>query len=98
MREHFRVDCAADGFEAIEKIAHNDYDTIVLDLTMPRANGMDVLHYLEREKPRGRRNVILMTANVPPPEAATAQPVSGVLTKPFDIRNLVDQVRGHQPR
>ena len=96
--EHFNVECASDGYEAIEKLARKDYDIIVLDLTMPRADGMDVLRYLEREKPRIQGKVILMTAKTPPPEAAAARPVAGVLPKPFDINTLVEKVRDHSAR
>ena len=91
--EDFEVDCARDGFEAIEKLSRNDYGTVVLDLAMPRADGIDVLRYMEREKPQVERKVIVMTANVPVLEPLEAKRVAGVLTKPFDIRSLIDQIR-----
>ncbi len=91
--EDFDVDCARDGFEAIEKLSRNDYATVVLDLAMPRADGIDVLRFLEREKPQVERKVIVMTANLPVLEALEAKRVTSVLAKPFDIRRLVEQVR-----
>ncbi len=96
--EHFHVECASDGFEAIEKLSRKDYDVIILDMTMPRLNGADVLRHLEHGNAPIERNVILMTANVPPPELASAPPVAGVLTKPFDIRRLVEEIRDHSAR
>ena len=91
--EGLAVDCASDGFEAIEKLSRNDYGTVVLDLAMPRADGIDVLRYMEREKPQVERKVIVMTANLPVLEPLEAKRVAGVLTKPFDIRRLVEQIR-----
>ncbi|HEX6642705.1 MAG TPA: response regulator [Thermoanaerobaculia bacterium] len=92
-REHFEVESARDGFEAIEKLAHNDYGTVLLDLMMPRVDGLGVLRFLETEHQAPPR-VIVMTANLhTASETATAQPVFRILPKPFDIRELVSHVR-----
>ena len=91
-REHFEVESARDGFEAIEKLSRNDYATVLLDLMMPRVDGMGVLRFLETE-PKAPR-VIVMTANLPSADqTATAAPVFRVLEKPFDIHQLVSHVR-----
>jgi CheY-like chemotaxis protein len=93
-RELFEVDIARDGFEAIEKLTHNEYGTILLDLMMPRVDGHGVLQYLANHCPEIARSVIIMTANLPSGnEAARRQPVFRVLSKPFDIRELVKNVR-----
>jgi DNA-binding response OmpR family regulator len=91
--EQFDVDSARDGFEAIEKLSRNDYTTVVLDLAMPRVDGIDVLRFLERERPGVERKVIVMTANEPVLDELGSQRVGVVLTKPFDIRKLVEQIR-----
>ena len=49
-REHFEVESARDGFEAIEKLSRNDYATVLLDLMMPRVDGIGVLRFLETEQ------------------------------------------------
>lgn len=92
-REKFEVESARDGFEAIEKLTQNDYGAILLDLMMPRVDGHGVLRFLEEERTEAPR-VIVMTANAP--SAMTAQsaaPVFRVLSKPFDITQLVSHVR-----
>ena len=92
-RENFEVDCARDGFEAIEKIARNDYETILLDLMMPRLDGLGVLQFLERNRPELGRCVVVMSANVPgATDAVRAGRVSRVLAKPFDLHQLLDYV------
>ncbi len=90
-REQFEVEGARDGFEAIEKLTRNDYGTILLDLMMPRVDGHGVLRFLE-EHPKPAR-VIVMTANMQGGEAAEARPVFRVLSKPFDISQLISHVR-----
>jgi CheY-like chemotaxis protein len=93
-REKFEVDSARDGFEAIEKLTHNDYGTVLLDLMMPRVDGHGVLRFLEQDLPKEPPRVIVMTANMQAGfETADARPVFRVLSKPFDIRQLVDHVR-----
>lgn len=93
-REHFEVDSARDGFEAIEKLAHKDYGTVLLDLMMPRVDGHGVLRYLCTER-ESQPPVIVMTANVQSLDAdgVAKLPVKRVLPKPFDIRQLVTHVR-----
>jgi len=92
-REQFEVESARDGFEAIEKLTHNDYATVLLDLMMPRVDGLGVLRFLETEHKEPPR-VIVMTANLQGAMATVeAQPVFRVLPKPFDIHQLVDHVR-----
>jgi DNA-binding response OmpR family regulator len=93
-REQFHVDSARDGHEAIEKLSRNDYGTILLDLMMPRVDGVGVLRFLEQHKPEHHRAVIVMTANLSSfADDVTSKPVFRVLSKPFDIRQLVNEVR-----
>ena len=40
------ADQAADGVEAVEALAQNSYDIMLLDLTMPRMSGEDVVRWL----------------------------------------------------
>jgi len=42
---------ASNGQELLNKIKENDYDVVVLDITMPGRDGMDVLKQLRSEKP-----------------------------------------------
>ena len=89
------MEFARDGFEAIEKLSAQRFDTILLDLMMPRVDGVGVLQYLTRNPSAVPASVILMTANTERlEEAAMAGAVAGMLSKPFDIRDLVAQVRG----
>jgi CheY-like chemotaxis protein len=93
-REKYQVETARDGFEAIEKLARNDYAAILLDLMMPRVDGHGVLRYLVEERPAPKPRVIVMTANLAGAVEAERAPVTAhVLPKPFDIRDLVRHVR-----
>jgi DNA-binding response OmpR family regulator len=93
-REKFEVESARDGFEAIEKLARQDYATVLLDLMMPRVDGNGVLRFLETKPCEQKPQVIIMTANLnTAAESPHADKVARVLPKPFDIRQLVAHVR-----
>jgi DNA-binding response OmpR family regulator len=91
-REHFEVELARDGIEALEKIRDGHYDVIFLDLMMPRVDGMGVLRYLKTNLPETLRSVIIMTAfnNVGGPDVDEA---AMTIPKPFDIHSLVEHAR-----
>jgi len=91
-RAHFQVESARDGYEAIQKLAKDDYGTVLLDLMMPRVDGHGVLRFIEQEHLAPK--VIVMTADLAgAARTSGSPPVSRVLSKPFDIRQLVSEVR-----
>jgi CheY-like chemotaxis protein len=93
-REAYVVESARDGYEAIEKLAQNDYSTVLLDLMMPRVDGHGVLQYLQQQHTAAKPWVIVMTANLAgAQETVKAPPVFRVLSKPFEIKQLISHVR-----
>ena len=60
LRRKFDVKGAADGAEAIEYIASENFDLVLTDLRMPRADGMSVLEAVQGKTPRPQ--CILLTA------------------------------------
>lgn len=89
--DHFEVESAADGAEALEKLQSSEFAVVVLDLMMPHVNGFEVLECLQREMPSVLKKVIILTAL--PSETIPAQPVFTVLSKPFEIHALLKCVR-----
>ncbi len=45
------IDEAADGMDVIRKINEKQYDILILDISMPKRNGIDLLNQLKIEKP-----------------------------------------------
>ena len=49
LREHaFAVDTASDGSHALEQMAINDYDLIILDILLPGISGLEVCRQVRR--------------------------------------------------
>src|SRR5215475_13397817 len=49
--EHHAVDISGDGEQARSMAAEFDYDLVVLDLNLPRLDGVAILRYLRTRKP-----------------------------------------------
>ena len=43
---------ASDGLQALERVEREDWDVVVLDVTMPGQNGLEVLKRLKRDRPQ----------------------------------------------
>ena len=91
--EGYAVDVAKDGEEATTLAHVNDYDAILLDLMLPKKNGLQVASELRRE---GRRTPILMLTA----RDATEDVVRGLdagaddyLSKPFKFDELLARMR-----
>ena len=58
--EGYGVDCCFDGEEAIHILSYTDYDAVILDIMMPKADGYEVLKCLRKT---GKKTpVIFLTA------------------------------------
>jgi two-component system chemotaxis response regulator CheY len=93
-REHFEVDSAADGVEAVELLKQHEYAVILLDLMMPRLDGFGVIRHL-REHPPSRKPIILVISAYTDQKFREVDPeiVAGVIRKPFEVAELGSLVR-----
>ena len=55
----YEVISAEDGEEAIEKIAAGNFDVVITDIRMPKVNGIEVLKFIKKNKPKTK--VIVMS-------------------------------------
>ncbi|HKB78163.1 MAG TPA: response regulator [Thermoanaerobaculia bacterium] len=92
-RQGYSVDTAPDGGVALEKIDHEAFDAVVLDLMMPRVDGFAVLRNLVSEKPALIRHVVVVTAFPRDVARARIDEVCRVVIKPFDTAELLEAVR-----
>jgi CheY-like chemotaxis protein len=84
------VQSAADGAEAVELLDDNTFDLLVLDLMMPRLDGLGVLEHLRNRSVPSPRTIVI-TAGLPTlTDAVPRDEVVAVLSKPFDIQNLLE--------
>jgi CheY-like chemotaxis protein len=58
----YEIDEANDGVECLEKLEKNKYDLVLLDLMMPRMDGMEALTRIKQDKEKyGSAPVLILT-------------------------------------
>ena len=93
IRSNYSVDVVYDGLSALDYLATENYDGVILDVMMPKLDGIQVL---KRMRENGDRTpVLLLTA-----KSEIDDRVSGLdsgandyLTKPFDMKELLARIR-----
>jgi DNA-binding NarL/FixJ family response regulator len=94
----WRADCdicgeAVDGLDAVEKAKQLKPDVILLDLSMPRMNGMQAAAILRREMPDVRIILFTMYSEWLGDSLASSLGVDVVVSKPDGMSKLVESVQ-----
>lgn len=91
--EKYSVDTVADGAAALEQGLSGSYDCLVLDIMMPRADGLSVLRTLRENGISSP--VLLLTAKALAEDkiAGLDQGADDYLTKPFDVGEFMARIR-----
>jgi two-component system, sensor histidine kinase and response regulator len=90
-----RVRTAAGGSEALRRVDEREPELVLLDVSMPGLDGVEVLRRL-RARRGGGPSVIMLTAARREPhaiEAGLKEGADAYLTKPIDSRELLARVR-----
>ncbi len=90
----FRVEEAADGFEAVDKGYKLKPQVILMDLLMPRLDGWEVVSWLKKNPTTREIPIVAVTgAQEDVQKMAVAAGCHAVLTKPCPSGRVVDEVR-----
>ncbi len=90
---HYLVDSAYDGDEALDYIRTNEYDLIVLDIMLPKINGYQVCDMVRK---KGIKTPILMlTAKDQLKDKVHGLDIGAddYMVKPFEIEELLARIR-----
>ena len=88
LKEGYKVDVAQDGFEAIQKVTKTPYDLILLDIRMPKMDGIQALVKLKEIKPGVVVIMITAHGNRELALQAVEKGAYDYFNKPFDINEL----------
>lgn len=89
----YSVDSVYDGEEAIDILSYTDYDAVILDIMMPKADGFAVLRAL---RSKGKNTpVLFLTArdSVQDRVAGLDSGANDYLVKPFSVEELLARIR-----
>lgn len=92
-KNHYEVDPVYDGEEALDYLSTGNYDGAILDIMMPKADGMEVLRRLRAGG--SRLPVLLLTAKgeVDDKVLGLDSGANDYLTKPFAAQELLARIR-----
>ena len=91
--EKMEVDQAYDGEEGLDYIHQCDYDLIIMDVMMPKLDGLSVVRQMREEK--NTTPVLILTARsmVDDKVMGLDSGADDYLTKPFAIKELLARIR-----
>lgn len=92
-KNNYSVDAVYDGAEALDYLQSGSYDAVILDVMMPKLDGLTVL---KRLRAKGDRTPVLMLtakAEIEDKVAGLDGGADDYLTKPFDTRELLARLR-----
>lgn len=94
-REGFDVEVAMDGEAALQAIAAQLPDLILLDIMLPKKDGFEVCQQIRANPQWQSLKVVMLTAKGRDTEVSKglALGADAYMTKPFSTRDLVAQVR-----
>jgi CheY-like chemotaxis protein len=89
----YRADLASNGEEAVESVARQAYDVVLMDVQMPEMDGLEASRQIcSRWEPQARPRIVAMTANAMQGdrEMCLTAGMDDYLTKPIRVERLVE--------
>jgi len=93
-REGYAVTIARDGQEALDAIARDQPDLLLLDVMMPKKTGFEVCQEIRLNEALQHIKILMLTAKGRDTDVAKGMALGAdtYMTKPFSIRDLVQKV------
>lgn len=91
--EHYAVDVAGDGERARQMALESDYDLMVLDLNLPKLDGISVLNSVRLKKPSLAVLVLTARSRIEDRVQSLDSGADDCLIKPFSFTELSARVR-----
>jgi CheY-like chemotaxis protein len=88
----YRVGEAANGKEAIDKLAEGGFELVISDIMMPERDGLEVIMYLKRQHPTVKIIAISAPGNEIFLNSAKALGASKIFLKPFSLEEIATAV------
>lgn len=94
-RDRFECHEAVDGLDGLQIAAERTFDLVLLDIDMPRLNGIDTLRRLRQQPPCNNLKILMMSGGVTADEMADllAMGADDYLTKPLSRHELIARTK-----
>ena len=91
--EKYEVEESPDGLDAVVKIKQNDYDVIILDIKMPKMDGMEAIERIQILRPDTPVVMISGHGNIDTAVEAVKKGAFDFIQKPPDLNRLLITIR-----
>ena len=91
--EKYKVEEAVDGLDCMVKIKQGSYDVVILDIKMPKMDGMDVIDKIQNMKPDLPVVMISGHGNIDTAVEAVKKGAFDFISKPPDLNRLLITIR-----
>jgi two-component system cell cycle response regulator len=97
IKNHYRIEEAKNGVEALQKAGVFCPDLILLDIVMPKIDGLKALQTLRKNQHTQDTPIIMVTSNASGKDITTGLDLgaNGYITKPFDDDVLLAHIQSH---
>ncbi len=92
-KEKFEVETALTGSEAVKKISSFRPEVIILDISLPDVNGLDLIPRFKEKDPEVEIIVLTAYAELENAVRSVREGASDFISKPFDSRYLLHSIR-----
>lgn len=91
--EGYMLESASDFAKAFEKIMEYDYDCVLVDITLPKGSGLDIVKELKKKNPK--TGIIIISAKNSIDDKITGLDLGAddYLPKPFDLAELNARIK-----
>jgi len=92
----YTADMVSNGAEAVEAVEQNSYDLVLMDVEMPRLNGIEATQEISRRFGKNKPVIVALTASAShgDKEMLLSKGLQGYLTKPIvmdDLSSLLEK-------
>lgn len=92
-QEHYTVDLAFDGFEGFDLASSGDYDLILLDLMLPRMDGLEICRQLRQQQIHTPILMLTAKSQIEDKIKGLNSGADDYLAKPFAFEELLARIR-----
>jgi len=87
------TDIATNGIDGLYRAVHNHYDVIILDIMLPKMDGIEVCRRIRQDK--NTTPIIMLTSKDEETDKVVALDLGAddYMTKPFSVRELVARIK-----
>ena len=91
-KEKYTVDISTDGEEGLYNALNDIYDLIILDIMLPKVNGIDILKEAKRNNIKSKIIMLTAKSELDDKLLGFSEGANDYITKPFHIDELVARV------